>query len=365
MTRDNMKRLILISLLLTSQVYAADVTLPTTYADGDTVTAANLNANPVAIAAVVNGGLDNDNANTASGYRFYEFKATLPSAGTQGRAVFQASDNTFNLDNGSAWLATVTPTGTLATGKIPYYNGGWTLLTPGSQYYSLVSNGASSLPTYQQVSLTQGVTNTLPIANGGTGQVTAQAAVDALLPSQTSNGTKVLTTNGSASSWQFGGLTLKSTTTVSAATTSGAITLTAGKAYKIIAKLQTTTAGDTIGLRFNADSGANYTYIRSGYANGANIVNARTLAATQITLNSNTISSNQPIEIVFDILPNQGAGFFASATGRIRYIDNTGGDEGFNDFVARYTGASSIISFTISSGSNMSGTIWTYEYSGT
>ena len=49
--------------------------------------------------------------------------------------------------------------------------------------------------------LTTGVTGTLPIANGGTGQTTASGAINALLPTQTGNSGKYLTTNGSAASW--------------------------------------------------------------------------------------------------------------------------------------------------------------------
>jgi hypothetical protein len=41
----------------------------------------------------------------------------------------------------------------------------------------------------------------LPIANGGTGQTTANAALNALLPSQTGNGNKYLQTNGTDTSW--------------------------------------------------------------------------------------------------------------------------------------------------------------------
>jgi len=45
------------------------------------------------------------------------------------------------------------------------------------------------------------VIGTLPIANGGTGQITANAALNAFLPSQTSNAGKVLATDGTNSSW--------------------------------------------------------------------------------------------------------------------------------------------------------------------
>ena len=54
------------------------------------------------------------------------------------------------------------------------------------------------------------VTGTVAIANGGTGQATANAAINALLPSQTGNAGKALTTDGNNSSWTAlpgGGLT--------------------------------------------------------------------------------------------------------------------------------------------------------------
>jgi hypothetical protein len=55
--------------------------------------------------------------------------------------------------------------------------------------------------TLSGVSLTTQVTGTLPIANGGTGQTTANAAFNALAPSQTSQSGKYLTTDGTNTSW--------------------------------------------------------------------------------------------------------------------------------------------------------------------
>lgn len=49
--------------------------------------------------------------------------------------------------------------------------------------------------------LTTGVTGTLPIGNGGTGQTTANDALNALLPTQTGNANKVLTTDATNTSW--------------------------------------------------------------------------------------------------------------------------------------------------------------------
>jgi hypothetical protein len=49
--------------------------------------------------------------------------------------------------------------------------------------------------------LTTGITGTLGLTNGGTGQTSANAALNALLPSQTGNASKVLSTDGSSTSW--------------------------------------------------------------------------------------------------------------------------------------------------------------------
>jgi len=49
-------------------------------------------------------------------------------------------------------------------------------LSAGTTAYALVSNGASAAPSYQQISLTAGVTGALPILNGGTGATTVSGA---------------------------------------------------------------------------------------------------------------------------------------------------------------------------------------------
>ena len=89
--------------------------------------------------------------------------------------------------------------------------------------------------------ISSGVWNgsTIDIAHGGTGQTTANAAINALLPSQTGNNGKILTTDGTNTSWVaiVGGGTVTSVSVVTAngisgsvatATTTPAITLTLG-----------------------------------------------------------------------------------------------------------------------------------------
>jgi hypothetical protein len=59
-----------------------------------------------------------------------------------------------------------------------------------------------TVPSWGSVNLTLDVGGTLQIGNGGTGQGTANNALNALLPSQTSNSGKFLQTDGSNTSWQ-------------------------------------------------------------------------------------------------------------------------------------------------------------------
>lgn len=82
-----------------------------------------------------------------------------------------------SITNGPASI-TVGNTGVLS------FSGGTTGLTP-----SAASTGAVSLA------------GTLAVANGGTGQTTANAALNALLPAQTSQSGKYLKTDGSNASW--------------------------------------------------------------------------------------------------------------------------------------------------------------------
>jgi len=65
------------------------------------------------------------------------------------------------------------------------------------------------------------LTGTLAIANGGTGQITANAALNALLPVQTSNANKYLQTDGTNSSWDTISLSTADITGTLAATNGG------------------------------------------------------------------------------------------------------------------------------------------------
>lgn len=89
-------------------------------------------------------------------------------------------------------------------------NVGFTLASQGTGNQVFASpDGASGAPGFRSIvaadipSLDAAKigSGTLPIARGGTGQVTANAAINALVPSQTGNSGKVLSTDGTNTSW--------------------------------------------------------------------------------------------------------------------------------------------------------------------
>jgi len=170
------KRIVLLSaiFLMTPpcQLYAGLIQLHTIYGTTSAVTDQTLNGNNQAILNVVNGGLDNLNADTANGYRFIEVLGTLPAAGTQGRVIFHTSDNTLHFDSGSEMIPAITYTGTVAQGDTIYYSTGGTfsLLNKDANATRYLSNtGTNNNPAWALVNVANGVTDTMATTNGGTG----------------------------------------------------------------------------------------------------------------------------------------------------------------------------------------------------
>jgi hypothetical protein len=94
------------------------------------------------------------------------------------------------------------------TGTLPVANGGTGQTSFASGYIKSDGTSLSSSSTISGSDISgniagnaSNVTGTVAIANGGTGNTTASGAINALVPSQTGNAGKYLTTNGTAVSW--------------------------------------------------------------------------------------------------------------------------------------------------------------------
>jgi len=158
-----------------------------------------------------------------------------------GTALPVANGGTGQTTSNAAFNA-LAPSQTGNTGKYLTTNGSdtsWAVNPLGTVTSVDVSGGTTGLTTSGGPVTTSGtitLAGTLAIASGGTGQTTANAAFNALAPSQISQSGKYLTTNGTDTSWAtnpLGTVTSVSVVssngfagTVATATTTPAITLT-------------------------------------------------------------------------------------------------------------------------------------------
>lgn len=121
---------------------------------------------------------------------------------------FVAADNDWKVLANVLYPGTITPAdfvgilpttkgGTGVSGSATFPTTGTVATVPAS---GVVKSNGTALSS-GNVDLTSEVTGTLPIGNGGTGQTTANAALNALLPSQTGNSGKVLGTDATNTSW--------------------------------------------------------------------------------------------------------------------------------------------------------------------
>ena len=155
-------------------------------------------------------------------------------------------------------------------------SGTWTRLTGSTLYVDLVNNqtigGTKTFSSQIQGSVSgtaSNVTGVVAIGNGGTGQATANSALNALLPSQTSNANKVLTTDGSNSYWQV----IAGTGTVTSVNVSGGTTGLTTSGGPVTTSGTITLAG-TLGVGnggtgVTASSGANSVMLRDANQNVA------------------------------------------------------------------------------------------------
>jgi hypothetical protein len=163
-------------------------------------------------------------------------------------------------------ISTTTGSGTLTINNtgVTSFSAGTTGLTP-------------STSTTGDVTLA----GTLAIANGGTGQTTANTAFNALAPSQTSQSGKYLTTDGTNTSWAAAGATISNDTSTatavyplfSSATSGTATTLNTSNAnylYKpSIGELSAREVRSSNGILVNSQTVSNDYTIASGDNGGS------------------------------------------------------------------------------------------------
>ncbi len=153
---------------------------------------------------------------------------TVNSHALTGNIVISASDIT---------------TGTLPAAQLPNPTsttlGGIESITPTtSQWIDSIST--SGVPNKTQPSFTD-ISGTAAITQGGTGQITANASLNALLPSQTGNNGYALKTNGTNTSWQA--LNIGTVTSVAVVTANGLAGTVANDTTTPAISLSTTITG--------------------------------------------------------------------------------------------------------------------------
>ena len=151
--------------------------------------------------------------------------------------------------------------------------------------YANTPNGAIYITKTNVYTLASNIVGTVAIANGGTGQTTANAAFNALAPSQTSNSGKYLTSDGTNTAWAFPSLSTKTSaytltstdSTILGNATSADFTLTlptavgtTGKTY-VIKKTDSSTNAVTIGTTSSQTIDGNTTYAISNQWGGVTL----------------------------------------------------------------------------------------------
>ena len=266
--------------------------------------------------AIANGGTGQTTANAA-------LNALLPSQATNANKYLQTDGTNTSWDvislstaditgtlpvaNGGTGVTTSTGTGSVVLSTSP------SLVTPllGTPTSGNFSTGTFTWPTFNQntTGTASNVTGTVAIANGGTGQTTANAAFNALAPSQTGNSGKYLTTDGSNTSWATNPLgtvtsvsgagTVNGLTLTGTVTTSGSLTLggtLSGITNSALTNSSITIGGTTIALGGSSNALANdITIYGVTVGRGAGADQFSTAFGTNALLSNSTGVSNTAI----------------------------------------------------------------------
>lgn len=155
-----------------------------------------------------------------------------------------------------------------------------------------------------------------------------------------------------------------SKTSPSAATNSGDISITNTNYYMVTINLSALSGADSLSLRFNNDSGSNYTYVNRGFDTGATGSNANSAGTTSILLGPSYVvtSTARVASYVFYIFPTSANGATSMVSGKSWGIFNSSTVYGYSDFMGQWNNATAT-SFRIitTGGANMAGDINLYQ----
>ena len=156
------------------------------------------------------------------------------------------------------------------------------------------------------------ISGTVPIANGGTGQTTATTAINALLPSQASQSGKVLSTDGTNTSWIAAG----GVGTVTSVTGTAPVSVATGTTTPVISMTAATSSVDgyltsTDWNTFNGKGNGTVTSITAGTGlSGGTITSSGTIAidSTVVTLTGSQTLTNKILTspVINEILDTNG-----------------------------------------------------------
>lgn len=173
----------------------------------------------------------------------------LPVSGALFANSFQgdgsALSNVTAVESVNAVNTTISNNNSLASTVYPT----WVTGAGGNLPQNVSSTRLSFVPSTGVLSVTGvSLTNALGIGSGGTGQTTANAALNALLPSQATNSGKYLTTNGTNTSWAT--VSGSGTVTSVAQSFTGGLISVAGSPITAAGTLALTVAGTSGGIPY-------------------------------------------------------------------------------------------------------------------